>query len=384
MVQPFTIHIEDRVLDDLRRRLSQTRWPDELPNADWEYGTNLSYLRNLIEYWQHTFDWRKQEQALNAFHHFKAEIAGLNIHFIHERGKEPNPLPLVLTHGWPGSFAEMIKIIPMLTDPEKYGATATDSFDVIVPSMPGFGFSDRPTEPEMNVFRIADLWAELMEMLGYKRFCTQGGDFGAGVSTALGLNHSNNLFGIHLNYIPGSYQPDLGPEEKAILSPSELRFLKDADDWYLQGGGYSHIQRTKPQTVAYPLNDSPAGLAAWIVEKFQSWADCDGNVESRFTKDELLTNVSIYWMTQTISSSVRLYYEGRKAPMHFSRGQFVHTPCAIAFFPKESPFPPRKWIERGYNVQHWTDMPSGGHFAAMEEPALLAKDIRDFFRRFRR
>ena len=384
MVEPFTIQVEDHILNDLHHRLSHTRWPDEPPNSDWEYGANRSYMRQLIDYWQNTFDWRKQEKSLNSFHHFRTEIAGLNIHFIHERGRGANPLPLILTHGWPGSFAEMIKVIPMLTDPGRFGGAPTDSFDVVVPSMPGFGFSDRPTQPGMNVFRIADLWAGLMDALGYKRFCAQGGDFGAGVSTALGLHHSERLFGIHLNYIPGSYRPYLEPEDEHSLLPEELQFLKDGDDWYEGEGGYSHIQRTKPQTVAYQLNDSPAGLAAWIVEKFQSWGDCNGNVESRFTKDELLTNVFIYWMTETVSSSMRLYYEGRKAPMHFSKGQFVHSPCAISFFPKESPFPPRKWIERGYNVQHWTDMPRGGHFAAMEEPELLARDIRDFFRRFRR
>ena len=382
-IRPFTVQIEEYILEDLKLRLSHTRWPDELPNSGWEYGANLAYMKQLINYWQTEFDWRKQEEVLNKFGHFVAQIGGLSLHFIHERGKGPHPLPVVITHGWPGSFTEMTKILPMLTDPVRFGGNSIDSFDVVVPSMPGFGFSDRPTKPGIDVFEIADLWAQLMDGLGYKRFCAQGGDFGAGVSTALGLYHSERLLGIHLNYIPGSYRPYLQPGEEKNLSGEEIQFLKDADEWYLVEGGYSHIQRTKPQTVSYPLNDSPAGLAAWIVEKFHTWGDCHGNVESRFTKDELLSNVMIYWITETISSSVRLYYEGQKAPMHFKEGRLVSVPCGIAFFPREAPFPPRKWIERGYNVQHWTNMPNGGHFAAMEEPELLVEDIRTFCRRFR-
>lgn len=382
-IHPFTIKIEDHILEDLKRRLAATRWPDELPNQDWKYGTNLRYLKELVAYWQSEFDWRKQEQQLNAFHHFKTKIEGLSIHFIHERGKGPNPLPLIITHGWPGSFDEMTKLIPMLTNPKHFGADPADSFDVVVPSMPGFGFSDRPMQPGMNVTRTADLWAQLMEDLGYRRFCAQGGDFGAGVSTALALNHAERILGLHLNYIHGSYKPYLPPGEEKNLAPEEIKFHKDEDAWYEHEGGYSHVQGTRPQTVAYPLNDSPAGLAAWLVEKFYLWGDCNGDIESRFTKDELLRNITIYWVTETFSSSVRLYYEGRKAPMHFKAGQFVNVPTGIAFFPKEDPFPPRRWIERGYNIQHWTNMPRGGHFAAMEEPELLAEDIRVFCRRFR-
>jgi pimeloyl-ACP methyl ester carboxylesterase len=382
-IRPFTIQIEERILEDLKQRLSSTRWPDELPNPNWEYGANLGYMKQLIDYWHSTFDWRKQEEILNRFRHFKTEIDDMDIHFIHERGKGAKPLPLIITHGWPGSFAEMLKIIPLLTDPKKFGGDPSDSFDVVVPSMPGFGFSDRPTKPGVNVFRISEMWVRMMNGLGYERFCAQGGDFGAGVSTAMGLHHPKYLFGIHLNYIPGSYRPYLSSVDEQNLSAEERQFLASADEWYHLEGGYSHIQRTKPQTVAYALNDSPAGLAAWIVEKFRGWGDCHGDVESRFTRDELLTNVTIYWLTQTISSSVRLYYEGRKAPMHFQKGQSVTVPCAVAFFPKEEPFPPRRWIERGYNVQHWTNMPRGGHFAALEEPELLAEDIRRFCRQFR-
>src|SRR5262245_13153468 len=379
---PFEIDIPQATLDDLQARVARTRWPDALVGAGWEYGASLDYLQELAQYWQTGFDWRAQEAALNRFHHFRAEVGGQKIHYIHERGAGPQPLPLIITHGWPGSFAEMLKLIPLLTDPALFGADAADAFDVVVPSMPGFGFSDRPRQPGMNVWRIADLWAELMAGLGYARFGAQGGDFGAGINTVLGLNHSARLIGVHLNYIPGSYQPDLS-SGTAGLTEEERQFLRDVEEWSQLEGGYSHAQRTRPQTLAYGLNDSPAGLAAWIVEKFQAWGDCDGEVERRFTKDELLTNVMIYWASETIGSSMRLYYEGRRAPLHFRPGQFVNVPCGFARFPLEAPFPPRSWVERGYNVEHWVEMPRGGHFAAMEEPQLLAEDIRAFFRPLR-
>ncbi len=275
----------------------------------------------------------------------------------------------------------MLRIIPRLTDPASHAADPADSFDVVVPSLPGFGFSDRPIRPGMNTFRIAEIWTGLMDDLGYSRFAAQGGDFGASVSTILGLRHADRILGIHLNYIPGSYRPPLDPSAK--LDAVEEQFLKDAARWYDESGAYAHLQRTHPQTAAYGLNDSPAALAAWILEKFRAWSDCNGDLYGRFTRDELLSNVTLYWITETIHSSFRLYYEGGKAPLHFAPGEFVHVPCAIARFPKEEPFPPRPWIERGYNLQHWTDMPRGGHFAAAEEPELLAQDIRAFFRRFR-
>ena len=233
----------------------------------------------------------------------------------------------------------------------------------------------------MNTFRMADLFAGLMKELGYERFGTQGGDFGAAVSTLLGLRHAQRILGVHLNYIPGSYRPAMEPE--ARLSTVEQAFRESDEAWYDRCGAYAHIQRTHPQTLAYGLNDSPVALAAWIVEKFRDWADCDGDVGRRFSKDELLSNVTLYWMTETIHSSCRLYYEASKAPVHFPQGERVAVPCGIARFPREEPFPPREWIERGYNVQHWTDMPCGGHFAAAEEPELLAQDIREFFRPWR-
>jgi pimeloyl-ACP methyl ester carboxylesterase len=380
-IEPFSIPFSQPAVDDLRDRLRRTRWPDEISGANWEYGVDLSFLQQICEYWSERFDWKAQVERFSTFHHYRYSSENPRIHFIHERGKGPAPIPMILTHGWPGSFLEMMRIIPLLTDPASYGGSSSDAFDVVIPSLPGYGFSDRPAGPGMNVFRIAELWTRLMNELGYNRFAAQGGDLGAGVSTALGLRHPDRIIALHLNYIPGSYRPFLEPATK--LTSAEEEFFKVAGRWADERGAYAHVQRTRPQTVAYGLNDSPTGLAAWILEKFREWSDCDGDVYRRFTRDELLANVTLYWMTETIHSSFRLYFEGRKAPLQFGEGEFVHAPTAIAHFPKELPFPPRVWIERGYNVQHWTEMPRGGHFAAAEEPELLTEDLRAFFRRFR-
>jgi pimeloyl-ACP methyl ester carboxylesterase len=379
--EQFTIPFSQQAVEDLRARLGRTRWPDQITGSGSEYGFELSILQELSCYWRERFDWRAQVEKLSVFHHYRYVSDGFGVHFIHERGKGPAPIPIVLTHGWPGSFLEMMRIIPLLTDPAANGADPADSFDVVVPSLPGYGFSDRPSRRGMNLFRIAELWTGLMEELGYSRFAAQGGDLGAGVSTILGLRHSERLIGIHLNYVPGSYRPYL-PTETRLASVEEA-FLKSVAAWSDESGAYAHVQRTRPQTVAYGLNDSPTGLAAWILEKFREWSDCDGDLYNRFTRDELLTNVTLYWMTETIYSSFRLYFEGRKAPLQFGPDDFVRPPCAFAHFPKELPFPPREWIERGYNIQHWTEMSRGGHFAAAEEPELLAQDIRTFFRKFR-
>lgn len=380
-IQPFSLPYSDAAVDDLRFRLAHTRWPDAIPGSGWEYGIDLTYMRGLCDYWRVQFDWKLQLEKMSAFHHYRCTVDGIGIHFIHERGKGPAPMPLVLTHGWPGSFLEMLSIIPLLTDPASYGGDPAHSFDVVVPSLPGFGFSERPSRAGMNTWRIADLWAGLMSELGYGRFAAQGGDFGASVSTILGLRHPDRVVGIHLNYIPGTYRPYLEPGAK--LDNIEQRFLEDSDRWYVDFGAYSHLQRNTPLTAAYGLNDSPAALAAWIVEKFRDWSDCDGEVERRFSKDELLSNVTLYWMTETIHSSCRLYYESKKAPLQFKPGEQVRVQCAVAHFPKEAPFPPRAWIERGYNIQQWTEMPRGAHFAAAEEPELLACDIAGFFGQLR-
>ena len=381
-VKPFRVEVPEATLEDLRERLARTRWPDEITDSRWDYGSNLAYIKELVDYWRARFDWRAQEKAINAFAHFRANVDGLGIHFIHERGKGPNPVPLIITHGWPSTFFEILKIIPLLTDPASHGGEVADSFDVVVPSMPGYGFSDPPKQRQMNHIGIADLWARLMtEGLGYRRFGAQGGDWGAGVSARLGFAHADHLIGVHVTSV-GASNPYLGPGSRE-LSESEKAWLQVRDRWWATEAGYAHIQGTKPQTLSYGLNDSPAGLAAWIVEKFRTWSDCDGDVERSFTKDELLTNVTIYWVTQTINSSTRLYYETQHHPWRFEQGERIQVPCAVALFPKEITPTLREWAERSYNVQRWTEMPRGGHFAALEEPNLLVQDIRAFFRPLR-
>ena len=381
-VRPFTIAVENSVLDDLRQRLADTRWPDEIPNTGWDYGSNLTYIKELVDYWRTDFDWRAQEAKLNAFNHFKSEVDGLDIHFIHEKGKGPNPIPLIITHGWPSCFFEMTKIIPLLADPASHGGDAADSFDVVAPSLPGFGFSDHAQDRGMEVQRVAGMWNKLMtQNLGYPKFGAQGGDIGSGVTARLGFAHSDTLYGIHLTSITRP-TPYLGPGSKPVTD-SEQALITQRDKWFQDEGGYNHIQGTKPQTLAYGLNDSPVGLAAWIVEKYRTWSDCGGDVEKSYTKDELLTIVTIYWVTQTISSSTRMYFENQKHLWTMEKDQKVPTPAGMAMFPQEISKPPREWGERSYDVRRWTEMASGGHFAALEEPQLLAEEVRAFFRDFR-
>jgi pimeloyl-ACP methyl ester carboxylesterase len=375
-VTPFTIHITPETLTDLQERLARTRWTDEVSGAGWEYGTNLAYLKEFVDYWQHHFDWRTQERALNAFSHFHAQVDGFGLHFIHERGKGDHPLPLVLLHGWPSSFWQMLTIIPLLTDPVRYGGDAADSFDVIVPSLPGYGFSDRPSEKGMGVGRIADLLAKLLtEELGYERFATRASDLGAGVSQQLALTHAQQLIGIHQS----GTNPYVGhiPDN---LTRAEQEFVANAERWNQQEMAYAMEHASRPQTLAYSLNDSPAGLAAWIVEKFRAWSDCEGDIEKRFSKDDLLTNLTIYWATQTINSSIRLYYETVRNPGRWGR---VEVPTAMLMSPKDMFPTPREWVERSYHVQRWTEIPSGGHFLEREEPERVAEDLRAFFRPFR-
>lgn len=380
-VQPFTIQVPDAVLDDLQRRLAATRWSGEIPSSGWDYGTNLAYLQELVAYWRTSFNWRAQEQMLNTFHHYKASVDGLGIHFIHEKGQGPRPMPLVITHGWPGTFFEMHKIIPRLTDPARYGGDPADAFDVVVPSMPGYGFSDPPQQRGWHVLKTSDLWVKLMAGLGYQRFGAQGGDWGASVTNYLGFAYPQQLIGIHTTSLTRP-TPYLGPGS-APLTAAEQALVAQREAWTQAEGGYAHIQGTKPQTLSYGLNDSPTGLAGWIVEKYRTWSDCQGDVERRFTKDELLTTVSIYWVTQTINSSTRLYYETLRHPWNMQQGERVTVPTGVAVFPGEISRPPREWGERSFNIQRWTEMPSGGHFAALEEPERLAEEIRAFFRGLR-
>ena len=381
-MEPFEIAIGDEVLDDLRQRLGQTRWPDEMPGVGWDYGSNLDYIKDLCEYWRTDFDWRAQEKKLNAFNHYKSEVDGLSIHFILEKGTGPDPMPLVITHGWPSTFFEMSKIIPLLADPGSHGGDPADSFDVVAPSLPGFGFSQASQERGMQVQKVADLWAKLMtENLGYPKFAAQGGDIGSGVTSRLGYAHSDKMIGVHLTSVTRP-TPYLGPGSRP-LTEAEQAHSDQRERWQQSEGGYSHIQGTKPQTLSYGLNDSPVGLAAWIVEKYRTWSDCHGDVESRYTKDELLTIVTIYWVTQTIGSSVRMYKENQSTLWEMAEGEKVPTPAGMAMFPQEIAKPPREWAERSYDVRRWEEMPRGGHFAALEEPELLAHEVREFFRPFR-
>jgi pimeloyl-ACP methyl ester carboxylesterase len=381
-IEKFTIHVPDAVLADLNRRLDATRWPDELENSGWELGSSLGYMKSLAEYWRNGYDWRREEAELNRLPQYRVAIDGFRVHFVHVRSKHPKALPLIVTHGWPGSFAEMAKLIPLLADPEAHGGSAEDAFDVVVPSLPGYGFSDRPRERGMNPYKVAELWARLMAELGYERFAAQGGDWGSAVSTALGLEHARRIVGIHLNYIAGRFLFG-GTLNQMPEDETARRYVQELRAWADLEGGYGHLQATKPQTLGYAMNDSPVGLAAWIVEKFRNWSDCDGDLESVFTRDELLTNVTIYWATETLNSSARLYYETREQPLRLSPAHRVEVPVAMAVFPKEIPIPPRAVAERGYNIQRWSVMPRGGHFAAMEQPELLAEDIWEFFRPLR-
>ncbi len=376
--KPFTIEVPAEVLDDLRSRLARTRWPPPLPYPGWVAGADIGYLKELLAYWRDSFDWRLQERRLNSFAQFTADVGGQRVHFVHERGRGPGPFPLVLTHGWPGTFAELLKLAPLLTDPAAHGGDERDSFDVVIPSLPGFAFSAAPAAPGTATARAwAGLWAQLMtESLGYRRFGAQGQDIGAAVSIALAANHPGVVAGIHLPGVvafPAAGQP---------VSAQGQEFLDRQRQWRDIEGGYAHLQATRPQTLAAGLADSPAGLAAWIVEKFRAWSDCDGDVERRFTKDELLTTVTLYWVTGTIGSSFLFYHDSQldRGP----RPGRVEVPVGVALFPKENPVTgPREWAEAAYNIIRWTQMARGGHFPAAEEPELLAGELREFFRPLR-
>lgn len=379
-IHPFHISIAEAELADLNERLRRTRWPSSM-DVGWAMDMDQAFLRALTDYWLREFDWRRIESSLNTLPQFAAKTEIGTVHFIHFRSDSPRTLPIVLTHGWPGHFAELRMLGEMLAKPEKYGHSPTDAFEVIIPSLPGYIFSTPPIRPGTNVFTIADCWAALMAALGHSRFLAHGGDIGAGVTTALGLRHPDRLLGIHLNYIPGSYQPYLA--DSGELCAEERDYLERRAAWVDAEGGYSHVQSTKPDVLAPALSDSPVGLAAWIVDKFRSWSDCGGDVLSRFSYDELLTTVSLYWFSRSMASAIRLYWEGRQRPMRFCANERVTVPVAVAHFPKEIPIPPRRYVERGYNVTRWSKMKRGGHFAALEEPEALADDIRAFARDFR-
>jgi pimeloyl-ACP methyl ester carboxylesterase len=386
--QPFRIEIADEVLDDLRQRLAGTRWADDFGNVAWEYGSNGGYLRELIDYWQQRYDWRAHERLMNAFPHFRTEIDGLPIHFIHQPGTGKKPLPLILSHGWPWTFWDFQKIIRPLADPASCGADPDDSFDVVVPSLPGYGFSTPLLSTGVNAFRTADIWVELMQkVLGFQRFGAAGGDWGALITTQLGHKYPDALLGIYIHLMISldvlSGGADAARPED--FAPDELPWQGRNQTFLTQESGYSSLQMTKPQTPAFALTDSPAGLAAWIVEKRRAWSDCAGNVESRFSKDDLLTTIMLYWATRSIGSSMRYYYEALHRPWVRShqRWPVVEAPTGIAVLPNEVMLQPRRWAERYYNLQRWSVFPRGGHFAPMEEPERLVEELRTFFRPLR-
>jgi pimeloyl-ACP methyl ester carboxylesterase len=381
-LRPFKIAIADEQIHQLHQRLDAIRFPHAMSAASWEDGASLAFMQRLMHHWRHRFDWREHEARLNLMPQFLANVDGLNVHFVRQKGNGPAPLPLVMTHGWPGSFLEFERILPLLTDPAAHGGSAEDAFDVVVPSLPGFGFSQAPTQPGMSSKRIAQMWAELMSGLGYNNFAAQGGDIGAGVSTWLARLYPQRLIGLHLNYIPGGFKPALGAG-LAPASAEEEAFLTKAAAWVSSEGSYAAQQGTKPLTLAYSLSDSPVGLAAWIAEKFRSWSDCEGDVERVFSLDELLTEISIYWFSGNVDATLRIYKENRAEPLAFAAKERVKLPMGMALFPKELPTPPRSWVERVFEVRRWTSMPKGGHFAALEQPELLAEEIRAFFRPLR-
>ncbi len=377
---PFTINFPEDRLTDLRERLGRTRFPDQAPGPDWAYGTNVSFMESLVEYWRTEFDWRAQEARLNAFPQFTVPLHGIDLHFLHVPGQGPAPLPLLLSHGWPGSVFEFLELIPRLTDPARFGGDPADAFTVVAPSLPGYGLSFRPGQARFGVEAIADCFADLMTgVLGYPRFAAQGGDWGGFITSRLGAVHADKLAGIHLNML--AVRRDL---DMPVASPDEQRFVDELKVWQREGAGYQTIQGTRPQTLAFGLSDSPAGLAAWIVEKFRAWSDCSGDVLSVFTRDQLLANIGLYWFTGAIGSSFWPYYARMHGPWPIPDGRSVDVPMAYCEFPHEMLHPPRSIAERAYaDIRRWTVMPHGGHFAAMEQPDALADDIKTFFRPLR-
>lgn len=380
--RPFRIAIPDDVLADLRRRIKGTRWPDPPTSPGWSQGIPPDVLEPLLVYWADDFDWRAYEAWLNEFAQFLLEVEGLDIHFVHVPSRDPNATPLVLTHGWPSSFVEMLPLVPMLSNPVAHGLPGAP-FHLVIPSLPGFGFSARPMHPGFNTRRIAALWVELMTALGYQRFGAHGTDFGASVATFLGLDHPDAVVGLHLTNL--DEHPRLGPTSPP-LTQSEEEYRATLDAWLGAEHAYAELQATKPQTLGYGLNDSPAALAAWIVEKWSLWGDTAGDVVDRFGHDTLCGLLTIYWATGTATSSLRIYQEQRRMAKPISPQDRVRVPTAYARFDHlfvSEGHAPREWVERLYDVVRWTEQPHGGHFAATEEPAAVASDIAAFFEALR-
>jgi microsomal epoxide hydrolase len=376
---PFTVEVPDAVLDDLRDRLARTRWPDQIPGSSWDYGTDLAYLRDLCETWRSSFDWRQQEERFNRWPHFLTEIDGQQVHFIHARSPEPDATPIIVTHGWPGSVSEFLDVIEPLRDPASHGGDRADAFHVVCPSIPGYGWSGPTTEPGWHVERVAEAWKVLMARLGYDRYGAQGGDWGAMISARLAAVDPEHVIGLHSNMLLAFPSDASGIE----LTEQEAADLAAAAEFMTRGAAYQEIQGKNPQTLGYGLTDSPAGLAGWIVEKFRAWTDNDGSPEDAVTRDQILTNLTVYWVTNTINSSIRLYCESQRAGRFGPAGEYVGVPTAAAVFPREIFRIPRAYAETCFNLVRYTRFDRGGHFAALEEPDLFVDDVRAFFRQLR-
>src|SRR5690554_645182 len=380
MIKTFKIDIPDESLNDLSTRLKNTRWPKGKDSSHWKYGTNKDYLKNIVEYWVEEYDWKTQEKLLNKLPHFKCEIDDLDIHFIHVKGKGKKSIPIILSHGWPDSFMRYLKIIPFLTDPQSFGGNSNDSFDVVIPSIPGFGFSTLPDAKTVNNADVADLWKKLMtEELGYQKFGALGGDMGSGITRYMAHKYPEHLIAIHLTDV-GIIRDIAFAGNIENLSNEEIQYKQTAMQWIAQEGGYMSIQSTKPLTLGYGLSDSPVGLAAWILEKFYSWSDCNGDLNNRFGKDELLTNIMIYWLNNSIGTSNHIYYENTHSLPKLGK---ITVPTGLALFSKDVLPPPRNWVKNNLNLVQWTEIPEGGHFTAMEAPQLFSNDVINFFRNFR-
>ncbi len=376
-IHPFTIHIADEEIEDLRRRLRATRWPNEEPVDDWSQGIPLSYVKEVCDYWSEKYDWRSREAHYNSFPQYRSEIDGLGIHFIHVRSPHEDALPLIMTHGWPGSVVEFHKVIGPLSNPTAHGGSADDAFHVVCPSLPGYGFSDKPTTTGWGVEHIGDVWAQLMARLGYDRYVAQGGDWGSMVTCAIATQDTEHCAAIHIN------MPVVGPDPETMseLTEREISALAGMKHYSDHDSGYSKQQSTRPQTLGYGLADSPSGQAAWIIEKFWSWTDCDGHPENALSRDELLDNVMLYWLPGNAASSARLYWESFGSPSMDE----IKTPTGCSIFPKEIFRTSRRWAEKRFpNLIHWNELDKGGHFAAFEQPEIFSDEIRDCFRSVRR
>jgi pimeloyl-ACP methyl ester carboxylesterase len=379
--EAFKLNVAADDIAELRERLRRTRFPDQAPGPAWAYGTDVRWMRRLVEYWRDDFDWRAQEARLNAFAQYKVRLREIDLHFLHIEGKGPDPCPILLSHGWPGSIFEFLELIPVLTDPSRFGGDPSDSFTVVAPSLPGYGLSFSPDQPRFGVEEIADCFASLMtDVLGYKRFGAQGGDWGSFITSRLAYSYVDRLIGIHLNMMPLRRDPRMVTD----LTPEERKYLEELATWLKDETGYQWIQGTRPQTLAFALADSPAGLAAWIIEKFRAWSDCGGDLESVFTKDELLANISLYWFTGAIGSSFWPYYARMHRPWPIPDNGTITVPTGYCEFPREMLRPPKSLAQRIFSdIRRWTVMPRGGHFAAIEQPKALAAEIFELFRPLR-